>query len=608
MNVTDQDVAALATTARHLTAAKMFSLACCVMLYFDILITFGDEVEKIWKQRFTFATVLWFMNRYLSPLGYVVIIASFHMDWPKSVCDRYVLYPEILKVFTAAAIGVIFILRLYSIYGGSMVVLVTFSVLLVAELVVKIWAFTDGTSVNLPPGLVGCILTGRGDSNDRFVFTWVAELAFDSIVFIATLSRTFIIYRRHRQGAAIPLIKIMMRDGIIYFLVIFVANVVTMVLFITLPPDLKAVNASFSTLITSLMVSRLILNLRNQAMRPRANVLSYPSSSQQIRTDQEIQTQDRGLTSTVIGNLGQPVETDWFYEAEDDKDEKAPRERDEGDRGRKDTYAMENLKSQRNHTSSSTNESALPVGQIVVEVTQTLSVTTDIHTRTEEDASYPYARPPPHSYPYPYPYRIDGNFRLSHESSREDAARIPDHPSSALPHSLTTAVAQRGLGIVGRLLRPGSSRSVQSAMSASHASQHSREQQHQHQRQHDNADSNENYDAGSSESGHGHGYGRGYGYDRHPYTSSPGTERVNPEGEAEREGGDLEPGARAQVQAQNQTTTATTMEARVRQRGDGGWRPPPTWMLENVDVYELGRPRRSGRSSADRTRRRPSTS
>ncbi len=69
-------------------------------------------------------------------------------------------------------------------------------------------------------------------SGDRFVFTWVAELVFgefdilqilfeyqsdecnlDTAVFFATLSRTLVIYRRHRRGAAIPLIKIMMRDG-----------------------------------------------------------------------------------------------------------------------------------------------------------------------------------------------------------------------------------------------------------------------------------------------------------------------------------------------------------------------------------------------------------
>ena len=31
------------------------------MLIYDIVITFGDEVEKIWKQPFTGATVLWFI-------------------------------------------------------------------------------------------------------------------------------------------------------------------------------------------------------------------------------------------------------------------------------------------------------------------------------------------------------------------------------------------------------------------------------------------------------------------------------------------------------------------------------------------------------------------
>ena len=31
------------------------------MLFYDIVITFGDEVERIWKQRFTGATVLWFL-------------------------------------------------------------------------------------------------------------------------------------------------------------------------------------------------------------------------------------------------------------------------------------------------------------------------------------------------------------------------------------------------------------------------------------------------------------------------------------------------------------------------------------------------------------------
>lgn len=70
------------------------------MLFYDMAITFGDEVEKIWKQRFTGATVLWFLvssiqvatvvfynrvslqNRYLSPLGYIIIIVCTYALYP----------------------------------------------------------------------------------------------------------------------------------------------------------------------------------------------------------------------------------------------------------------------------------------------------------------------------------------------------------------------------------------------------------------------------------------------------------------------------------------------------------------------------------------------
>ncbi|KAI0325783.1 hypothetical protein GY45DRAFT_1329804 [Cubamyces sp. BRFM 1775] len=225
--------AQLATAAEHLTAAKMFSLASCVMLFYDIAITFGDEVEKIWKQRFTGATVLWFLNRYLSPLGYIVIIVSFHdPSWSKAACQRYVLYPEVLKIFTATVVGLIFILRLYSIYSKRNIILYGFGTLLVAELAVKIWAFTDGVMLQLPPGFVGCILTGRSSPGDRIIYTWVAELVFDSVVFFATLYRTVTLYRRTLIGEALSLITVIMRDGIMYFAAIFVSNLVTVLIFV----------------------------------------------------------------------------------------------------------------------------------------------------------------------------------------------------------------------------------------------------------------------------------------------------------------------------------------------------------------------------------------
>ncbi|KAF8661197.1 hypothetical protein AX16_001477 [Volvariella volvacea WC 439] len=281
--------------AGHLVAAKMFSLASCVMLFYDIVLTFGDEVELIWMKKFTPFTALWFANRYLSPLGYIVIIVSFHDPWPKDICNRYVLYPEALKIVTAFAIGVIFIVRLHGIYARSWTVVVGGSVLLAAELAVKIWAFTSGTSLDLPSGFVGCILVGRDDSL-RMSATWIAELVFDSAMFLATLYRTVSITNL-QQRSIHYLLKLIRRDGVAYFAVIFVANLVTvlmyfvclfdpiLLLFVLMPtvltqlapPDIKVINASFSTLITSLMVSRLILNLRRAGEKASLSVYTGAS-------------------------------------------------------------------------------------------------------------------------------------------------------------------------------------------------------------------------------------------------------------------------------------------------------------------------------------------
>lgn len=63
------------------------------MLFYDIALTMGEEIEYIWNRKFSFFTLLWLLvrsqplilrfeinsciflqNRYLTPLGSVVII------------------------------------------------------------------------------------------------------------------------------------------------------------------------------------------------------------------------------------------------------------------------------------------------------------------------------------------------------------------------------------------------------------------------------------------------------------------------------------------------------------------------------------------------------
>ncbi|KAF9445271.1 hypothetical protein P691DRAFT_675977, partial [Macrolepiota fuliginosa MF-IS2] len=57
------------------------------MLIYDHCLTFSDEVERIWKRRFTFVTVLFLINRYATIVEVIVVLEAFHNpSWSGKVC------------------------------------------------------------------------------------------------------------------------------------------------------------------------------------------------------------------------------------------------------------------------------------------------------------------------------------------------------------------------------------------------------------------------------------------------------------------------------------------------------------------------------------------
>ncbi|KAF8056638.1 hypothetical protein FPV67DRAFT_1729865 [Lyophyllum atratum] len=248
------DANVLAVAAEHLRAGKYFQVASFVILIFDHMLTFSEEVERIWKPKVSGATVLFLINRYVTPLQFIIIL---------DVC-------ELIMIF-----------RVFALYGKSIPILIFLLILWTSQIAISSvglatgsgeQAFPDpvrlsaenflGTAVELPEGFTGCIFSG---TSRIFPSLWVAPLITNTLMFGLTLYRT----RGYlMQSGFAPTLHIFLRDGIIYFLVIFMANLTNTVIYFLAPPDLKAMGASFSQLITSTMVSRLVLNLRSSATPP----------------------------------------------------------------------------------------------------------------------------------------------------------------------------------------------------------------------------------------------------------------------------------------------------------------------------------------------------
>ncbi|KAF8522389.1 hypothetical protein JB92DRAFT_2706540, partial [Gautieria morchelliformis] len=187
-------------------AGKCFQIASFVMMVYD------HRVQLVWKPSYSGATLLFAINRYATPLQFLVITVAFQSAaWSDNVGAPH---------------------------SHSLLV-------------------SMPHRVSLPPGFVGCILTGSGRLFTPF---WAMPLITDSVVFLLTILRTRLY--ANEKGRTSPLLQLFVRDGALYFLCIFSANLLNVVLFLVATEDLKAIGASFSQIITSVMISRLVLNLR----------------------------------------------------------------------------------------------------------------------------------------------------------------------------------------------------------------------------------------------------------------------------------------------------------------------------------------------------------
>jgi len=285
------DLHALATGARHLQAGKYFQVAAFVVLIYDHAVTFSDEVERVWQRKLTGASILFFINRYVTPLQFIVIIDAFQDPrWTTSACKRYVAFEGASTVALIAVCELIMILRMYALYARNTYVLFSLMILWVAQIIISSIGLSTGFAAQLPPGFVGCIFTGN---SVLFPSLWVAPLVTDSCIFLLTVWRTWDYVKESRTT---PTIRIFFRDGLMYFLVIFMANLMNTLIYFMAVQDLKAIGASFSQLITATMISRLVLNLRT----PPSSFVSgeYPTPAGPMK-----------FMERTIGNLGEELET-----------------------------------------------------------------------------------------------------------------------------------------------------------------------------------------------------------------------------------------------------------------------------------------------------------
>ncbi|VDB88866.1 unnamed protein product [Peniophora sp. CBMAI 1063] len=247
-------------TYHHVWVNYGFGLAAIVIVFYDWLITLPDEIAHVWFGKRNAATCLYLAARYSGIItyglsAYPLLAPNISISTCNALRDFHVYASLAIQALTAA----VFILRVYALYNSRNLVigLVTFcvSVLIIAILLIVLPKHHD---LVYPTALPGCNPLETHAEAVRFAIIWSCVSVFDLVVVGLTARKGWRAYSHSLSR----LWYVFMRDGFVYFTVLFIANTGNIVTFLVAPPVLKGVNGVLTTALEATLVSRLILNLR----------------------------------------------------------------------------------------------------------------------------------------------------------------------------------------------------------------------------------------------------------------------------------------------------------------------------------------------------------
>lgn len=281
-----------------LYAWKLYFVATYAMLVWDWLICLDMEVERIWMRQRNSFTGLWVLLRYLPILMYLnATYTMFQTTWDPEECNKFAVAPTAFVITLMIIAHIIFLLRTYALYRRSKMILRVFVPAIIIETGVLIWTAFDERITVLPKGF-GCI--PGSPRRIQGIVTWTAPFVYDCMVFGFTLYKSLEYMKQHKD---MPIVQIILRDGLVYFGVMSLSYSLNIFMFIFAPIGLQDMNAGFSSAITVLSTCRLILNLRAATWRGGATHVSSRGRISFLSKPSE-------LASTFLSEIGGGLEAE----------------------------------------------------------------------------------------------------------------------------------------------------------------------------------------------------------------------------------------------------------------------------------------------------------
>ncbi|KAJ7692475.1 hypothetical protein B0H17DRAFT_1200525 [Mycena rosella] len=235
------------------------SLALNRPLLSHIVISGTDaEFRYLWKRKRS-TSAYWFFTIRYGALGtnIPVVVFSFVTLSHKPFYD---LVHQLFMLATQLVVSVAMILRIWALYGRSARVLWWLIGIASCFIAISIWSMNQGQHGFPLTVLSGCHLAIVQSASFHLAGPWECLFAFDSIIFGLNCYNAYLTRRGDGRAANMPIHQLLVRDGVMYFAAMALANLANIIGGPLVPGSL----ATFATCMSVVMMSRLMLNLHER--------------------------------------------------------------------------------------------------------------------------------------------------------------------------------------------------------------------------------------------------------------------------------------------------------------------------------------------------------
>ncbi|KAH8828984.1 hypothetical protein DL96DRAFT_1814275 [Flagelloscypha sp. PMI_526] len=248
---------------------SMIQSSALTILVYDWLLTLEKEVTLVWSRKWSLGKALYFLTRYPAIIDVLICLSR---RWvPNKDSATHCPIPFHLGAWLVT-IGMhvaelILVLRTWAICGCNKWIL---RGLLFFQTVILVY---NGVSLEIfvrsivwlgpeLPGVKGCLMISAPGKR-YFSIAYINIAVFEFCIFVITMVACF--RRGRRKGSS--LLYVVWRDGLVFFLLIFIISTLNVMVMFAVPHEYSIVLTLFQRVLHSIATGRILLHMREELSR-----------------------------------------------------------------------------------------------------------------------------------------------------------------------------------------------------------------------------------------------------------------------------------------------------------------------------------------------------